>query len=418
MRWSAAEVVFGSLLVAPTALWVATVGVAPGPTVGRVAILFAMVGFTAFAEDLVLVARLGVLERAFGGLDRLYRFHRRMAVVTVATLLVHAGLVIVGLLTGQEPPVGRTKIAIGAAALTVLALGVGASFYVHVRHETFIRIQRALGVAFALGAVHALALRGPLVIGFALRAYLVILAALGAAAFVYRSIAGRLAVPRVRYRVDEVDRLDGSVAAITLSPLRSPLRFRPGQFAFLSIVGEDVSREAHPYSIASAPGASTLRFMVKALGDYTETLQELRPGSDALVEGPFGAFWSTGLANPRQVWIAGGVGIAPFLAMAASLDEHLREIDLYYCTEGPEHAHLIDELFEIADRDPRLRVVPVRKRSLGHLTADDIEGASRDIAGKDIFICGPPVMMRNLERQFVSFGVPKGQIHFEDFSFL
>lgn len=421
LRRSGGRIAPVALLAVPVLVWAGTGVGLEGPAalvLRRISVLFALLGFTTFTYNLVLVARLGFVERLFGGLDRLYLFHRRLAVATVSLLVLHAALVLASLGVARSLGGLGWKVAVGAVALGGLVVGVLVSFRARIRHEAFVWVQRGLGVVFGIGAVHALALSGGLGLSRASRTYLLALGALGGAAFVYRSVLGRVAVPRRRYRVAEVRRLDPGVAEIVLLPVGERLRFRAGQFAFLSVVGGSVSREAHPYSIASAPDRTELRFLVKALGDYTTKLQELEPGCVAQVEGPYGTFWNRGSDNPRQVWIAGGVGVAPFLAMAPSLDVGRSNVDLYYCTEGPEQAHLIEELFEIADRDPRLRVVPVRKRSLGHLTADDIDAASRDIADTDIFICGPPVMMRNLERQFLALGVPRSHIHFEDFSFL
>ena len=161
-----------------------------------------------------------------------------------------------------------------------------------------------------------------------------------------------------------------------------------------------------------------MRLLVKALGDYTAGLMDLPAGGSAELEGPYGNFSHLAVANPRQVWIAGGIGITPFLSMARSLDGSGHEIDLYYCTEGADQAYFLHELFQLADRNPRVRVIPIRKVHLGRLGADDIEAASRDLPEKDILICGPPVMVRNLTGQLRDRGVPRARIHFEDFSFL
>lgn len=409
------------LVLVPVVLWAATTPAPQGPPeifVRWVSVLFALVGFTTFTANLVLVARLGSLERLFGGLDRLYFFHRALSVVTVSLLTLHAVLVGVSLWQASSFRGMQAKVMWGVATLAALLTGVGASFFVRMSHQSFIWVQRGLGVVFGAGAVHALVFTGSVAVGEAVRWYLVALTLIGGSAFLYRSVAAPATLPWLRYRVEEVRRLDTQTAEIVLAPLGEPMSFRPGQFAFLSVVGGNVDREPHPYSIASAPDQPRLRFMVKALGDYTTAIQSLEPGCDARIEGPYGGFWTKGSDNPQQVWIAGGVGVAPFLSMAAALDIGRQSIDLYYCTEGPEHAHLIEELFEIADANPKLRVIPVRKVSLGRISADDIEGASRDIAGKDIFICGPPVMMRNLADQFVALGAERSRIHFEDFSFL
>nr|WP_246253992.1 hypothetical protein [Comamonas jiangduensis] len=80
----------------------------------------------------------------------------------------------------------------------------------------------------------------------------------------------------------------------------------------------------HPFTIASAPdgyartddGRQLLRLVIKPLGDYTQTLHaRLQPGQTVRIEGPYGHFDGQGAARRVQVWIAGGVGITPFLAL-------------------------------------------------------------------------------------------------------
>jgi ferredoxin-NADP reductase len=63
--------------------------------------------------------------------------------------------------------------------------------------------------------------------------------------------------------------------------------------------------------------------------------------------------------------------------------------------------------------------VPIRSRSLGRISAQDIIGVSRPIEhDAAILICGPPAMNANLARQFIERGIPPSQVYFEDFSFL
>jgi predicted ferric reductase len=404
----------------PIVLWVQTIGPLQGPhnlVLRKVAILFALVGFTTYSQNLVLVARIRPVERFMGGLDRLYKFHERLALLTLSLLLIHGSLMLASLVGPNALEGFGWKVGLGAVALGGLTGGITTTFRAPISREAFIWVQRTLGSVFGLGAVHAIVVPGALGVAPPVRTYLIAVALIGGTGYLFRSVFGRVTVPRRRYGVETVNRLDPEVAELVLLPKRRRLKFRPGQFAFVTIVGGSVSREAHPYAMLTAPSDERLRFMVKALGDYTAKLQELEPGCEARVEGPYGTFWTKGSHNKRQIWIGIGVGITPFLSMAHSLDDE-RGVDLYYCTTGPEQAHFIDELFELADRNPRLRVIPIRRRSIGLINADDIGGASRDLPSKDIFICGPPEVMNNLQGQFVAYGVPAGQIHFEDFSFM
>ncbi len=77
------------------------------------------------------------------------------------------------------------------------------------------------------------------------------------------------------------------------------------------------------YSIASAPEAPHVELIVDRLpdGEVSPYLtEELRPGDDLEVRGPFGGWfvWHVGLGGPLQL-VAGGSGVVPFLAM---LDHH------------------------------------------------------------------------------------------------
>jgi predicted ferric reductase len=57
---------------------------------------------------------------------------------------------------------------------------------------------------------------------------------------------------------------------------------------------------------------ANLSIGVKALGDCTRKIQSIEPGVMARVHGAFGNFLAERPASP-QLWIAGGIGITPFL---------------------------------------------------------------------------------------------------------
>jgi predicted ferric reductase len=103
--------------------------------------------------------------------------------------------------------------------------------------------------------------------------------------------------------------------------------------------------------------------------------------------------------------------------MARSLDEDHYEIDFFYAMETGEQRYFIEDFYTLGDQNPRVRTVPVQHDQLGHMTADDVEGVSRNLPEKDILICGPPPMMHALKAQFMAKGMPEHQIHFEEFGF-
>jgi predicted ferric reductase len=424
-----AWLVIGSLLLLPVGLWASA-----GPlttqfesfpvTLESLANIAALAGTAAFAINVVIGSRLRPAVRLFGGIDRMYAAHRMLGAYALGLVTAHACLVAAskGWDSSTAPlelylPAAGWAIFVGTIALVGMVVALGLTFFARLRHETFVIVQKTLGLIFVISAVHVFGVsktRSSLPLTICLAA----LASAAVAAFLYRSVLGRFLVRRYPYAVAHVNRLDESVVEIRLSPQHGRLEFLPGQFVFVSFAGDAVSDDAHPFSIASPPHGETLDIVVKALGDYTTALIHLRRGTAAKLEGPYGAFSYLNVDSTQQIWIAGGIGVTPFLSMARSIDPGTYEIDFYYCTERAEHAHFLDELFEISDRDLRLRVIPIRKASLGHISAKDIQGVTRNIEHQAILMCGPPEMIRNLRTQFSEIGVPRNRIYFEDFSFL
>jgi predicted ferric reductase len=388
-------------------------------TLRLLAVHAGLLGFVSFAVSLVLGARFSVVERLFVSLDRMYRFHRRVAAAVAAFLVAHVLLMLAAVSSSGETvttllqPDPGWRVFAGVIGFVAFGTAIVITVVVRLRHETFLRVHRLFGVVFAIGAVHAL--RVPAFIGQSLwfNGYLAAVTAAGLGAWIYRSGLGRTLIRRAYYEVSDIRLVRNDVTEVTLVPLEDPLAFAPGQLVFVGIDDDAVTREQHPFSIASAPSDRELRLVVKAIGDFTSGLRDVVPGSMVRVEGPYGGFWRAGAGEQHQVWIAGGIGVTPFLSIARSLDTDDLDIDFFYCTEDADAAVFLDEFYAIADHHPRLRVIPIRADAMGFLSATDVKAVSGDLSNTEIFICGPPAMIDALTGQFAELGVTN--LHFEDF---
>jgi len=444
--------VLAVLCAIPLVLWAGS-----APLAGRftgsfvsltsIAVLCALAGTAAFALNLILGARLRFVEALFGGLDRMYKVHRVNGQFAFVLLLGHVLLILASRATISPgdaidllgPGAGWTVFA-GVLAFGAMTVAIALTLYVRLGHEVFVYVQRSFGFVFLGATYHVFTTSGAKADSQALNVYMATLATLGVAAFAYRSLFGNLLVRRHRYRVQGVQRLDEFVTEIVMVPLRRPLRFSPGQFVFVnfrslalrkrlrpfevsaqgvfSIRAGEVSNQFHPFSITSAPGETTLRITVKAVGDYTRALRELEPGADAIVEGSYGSFSHRNVPSRRQIWIAGGIGVTPFLSMARSLrDQDEPAVDFYYCVEHEAEAHFLDELRALAARRDDFRLFLVARDQAGFLTAERIAAESGDLSVREFLICGPPAMIENLRSQLLARGVSAGQIHSEEFGF-
>mgnify|MGYP005888119483 CR=1 FL=1 len=296
-------------------------------------------GFMAMA--IVIAARPAWLERVTKTpLDELYRWHRTLGFWALGLSVVHwvtktLMQPILSLMTlDPVPKIVRGELAgfdlfwsqIRPFAVdssiwaTAIALLLGAMVFVKaIRYSKWLLWHKLFSVLFILLSVHSIRLMDPadafLPLGWINIA--VTLVGLRYSAVLLVRGAGR--EKTVKAAVTDV-RVDRDVTLLTVRP-EKPLSVRPGEFAFLATDGE----EKHPFSVASVRPDGTLLFAVKALGDYTtNTVPTIAAGDVVSVEGPWGAFTPAFLeadgkdGSHLEVWVAGGVGIAPFYAWLES----------------------------------------------------------------------------------------------------
>lgn len=296
-------------------------------------------GFMAMA--IVIAARPAWLERVTKTpLDELYRWHRTLGFWALGLSVVHwvtktLMQPILSLMTlDPVPKIVRGELAgfdlfwsqIRPFAVdssiwaTVIALLLGAMVFVKaVRYSNWLLWHKLFSVLFIVLSVHSIRLMDTadafLPLGWINIA--VTLVGLRYSAVLLVRGAGR--EKTVKAAVTDV-RVDRDVTLLTVRP-EKPLSVRPGEFAFLATKGE----EKHPFSVASVRPDGTLLFAVKALGDYTtNTVPTIAAGDVVSVEGPWGAFTPAFLeadgkdGSHHEVWVAGGIGIAPFYAWLES----------------------------------------------------------------------------------------------------
>jgi predicted ferric reductase len=236
--------------------------------------------------------------------------------------------------------------------------------------------------------------------------------------FAYRLYLHRFFVKKIVYTVVQKILLPDGITEIVLTPVEKKLQHKPGQFVFLSINSLGIDLAQHPFSIASGPEEENLTISIKSLGDYTETIQLIREGATVEVEGPYGRFSYAFVPNRFQVWIAGGIGITPFLSMVKNLayDSEVRAI-LYYVVKDESEAVYRELLQAYAESFPNaLTFRPYFSKIEGRCSPEIIAKEVSDIAKRELFVCGPPAMMQSMRSGFVKMGHKNSHIHTEEFS--
>ncbi|NUQ83093.1 MAG: ferric reductase-like transmembrane domain-containing protein [Anaerolineales bacterium] len=361
-------------------------------------------------------------EPYFGGLDRMYVTHRRVATTAFLLIFVHV-LTVPITLSGWALGNYLAVIAFtGIVSIILVSLAPRIAFLNKLTGGTYDgwkNLKKYIGVFFIIAFIHALTVPNPLDAFIAIN-WVQVFFILGSVSYLYTELFGRFFKKYLPYTVEAVNHLNKSTTEVILRPKKDSIpRHRAGQFLFVRFPGDRSLNESHPFTISSAPREDVLRVTVKASGDFTRTLYaRLEPGMDATVEGAYGMFdYKTG--GQKQIWIAGGIGLTPFLSFIRDMDGSLdRDVDFYYAVRHKEEALFLDEIEAAAQRNPRLKSRVRFSAADGPLSVEQIvENAGGDIRDRHIYLCGPLPMVQSFERKFLSLGVPAGNIHYEEFNF-
>jgi ferredoxin-NADP reductase len=246
-------------------------------------------------------------------------------------------------------------------------------------------------------------------------------AALASASFIYRMLLARF-VGTKRYTIVRADAIGHGVVELSLKPDGDVLKYFSGQFVYLTPLDPGLAAgrgEEHPYTVSSAPREPVLRVAIKNLGDASRALQTAAVGGAVLIEGPYGGLFPAEARPMRELWIAGGIGITPFLSRARSL-EAARPVDvlLVYCVQDVSRAHFLGELESVAAHIPGFRFRPHYFYREGPLTAAFLRAHCPDFVEREIFVCGPAPLIAAARGELLREGVPAARLHSEDFTWL
>ncbi len=360
-------------------------------------------------------------EPFFGGLDKMYQTHRRNSTAAFLLIFVH---VLTVPITTENLRLGNYLAMIaftGIVVIVLVTLAPRIPFLNKLTGETYEgwrKVHRFIGIFFIIGFIHSLTINS--LDALIAISWVQIFFIIGTASYLYTEIFGRYLRQSLPYVVEAVDALNGSVSQVTLRAKNVPInKPRAGQFLFVRFPGIKILNESHPFTISSAPAEDVLRLTIKASGDFTRALHKtLKSGDEAIVMGAYGMFdYKKG--RPDQIWIAGGIGLTPFLAFIRDLEQNLKHrVEFFYTVRHPEEALFLDELEEAAALNPGLNLHVRFSAVDGSLSAAEIvRNVGGDIRSYELYLCGPIPMVQSFTDQFMGYSIPADQIHYEEFNF-
>ena len=208
-----------------------------------------------------------------------------------------------------------------------------------------------------------------------------------------------------------------------------PIKFESGQYLEWTVphVKADTRGLRRYFTIASAPGDPTLDFATKIKNDsssYKKALSDMKVGEEVYASQLQGDFVLPKDKSRKLVWIAGGIGITPFISMAKYLDnkKEKRDILLFYsCVGGQDFAYrdLIESVKNNIGLKPIYLVGREEDRNMsdyvGFLSAEIIKKEVPDYSSRTYYLSGPSVMVDNYKKLLLSMGISRTKIITDSF---
>jgi predicted ferric reductase len=393
-------------------------------------------GFVALSVlglQFALAARFSRSSAPFG-IDAVLAYHRQISFLAVLAAFGHPVLLFLAsshyraLFDLLHDPL-RAKLAwLSVTALVVLMVTSIWRRALRLSYPVWHVLHSALGVVIVLAALgHAF-----LVDYYFSEPLVRLVWALYGAAFLWLAVWVRLVKPlrlrRSPWRVVELWPEPGGSLTIGLEPARRhgghEFSFRAGQFAWILPSRNPFTVTYHPFSMSSSALRARVEFTIKQVGDFTGSLRQLKVGDRVYIDGPHGSFTLEQNPGMGYVFIGAGVGVTPFLSMLSTLADQgdRRPCWLFLANRYEDQVTGVRQLARLQGR-LNLRVVHVISRpseqwrgERGRIDAGMFDRhLPLERRSLQYFICGGEEMVRSVERDLGSLGIPADRVHSEQF---
>ena len=193
--------------------------------------------------------------------------------------------------------------------------------------------------------------------------------------------------------------------------------FTPGQATDIVINKPEWLKERRPFTFTSLNEWDRLEFTIKIYSDHegvTNELGKLKVGDELILHDIWGAIHYKG----EGVFIAGGAGITPFIAIFRQLnkDGKLGNNQLIFSNKTSKDIILKDEFEQM-----------LGDNFINTLTQEKTEKYDNNIINEDylkekiknldqyFYICGPDAMIEAISNELQNIGVDKDKIVIEEF---
>lgn len=389
----------------------------------------AFMAITTLSLNFILSTRLKILEFLFGGLDRMISVHKLIGRFSFLFIVLHPIFLIVfsypnfEIILNYVLPIGPLEIAAGVLSVYIFIFLITLTVAIHIPYHYWHNSHKLLGFVLIGATFHAV-YSGSDINNFPmLRYYIIVLSGIGQICWLYMLLFYKHIGPKYKVRLTKVIKQNDVTELYFPKPKK--FDYEPGQFVFIRFPKFKGFKELFPFSISTDPSKDHMRLSIKKSGDFTtQNIPRLQKGDKAIIMGPYGKFGEPYLNHEKNmIWIAGGIGITPFLSLAKheSLFPTGRKIHLIWVIRNKDEAFHDSELKEEASRNQHFSYIHWFSDEKGRITSEDIVrlvGGKHELKNRMIFMCAPPKMMYGLSKGLHKKGIHYRQIIFEDFNML
>jgi ferredoxin-NADP reductase len=223
---------------------------------------------------------------------------------------------------------------------------------------------------------------------------------------------------------------EGTMAFYLAKP--SDFQFRAGQSIDLTLTNPretDAEGNTRAFSIASAPFDPDLMIATRMRDTaFKRVLRSASPGMEVKIEGPSGSFTLHRNSAKPAVFLAGGIGITPFVSIIrqATRENLPHQLYLFYSNRRPEDAAFLDLLEQAARQNTKFHLIAtMTEMQHSHRPWTDETGfIDQNMLGRHLpspegpiyYLAGPPTMVAAMRQMLVGAGVDEDDIRTEEFS--
>ncbi|MFA9377602.1 MAG: FAD-binding oxidoreductase [Lachnotalea sp.] len=403
--------------------------------------VFGISSYVLFSFQLLLTSRVKIIDKTFG-LDKIYRFHMVIAILALVFAYIHKLLKELYYSESLKTQLGDIAFVIFLAVSIFSVLMMINKLFFKISLIDYIRnyLKRTLNIKYQNKVLlHNIILVGLIILlvhillaysvnsNLLLKITLIIYFIVPFALYVNHKIIKVYLMKNKKYTVAEVINESNHIVTLKFKPQNGELfSYLPGQFVYIRIDNPQIPRDEHPFTISSSPSQTDyVSVTAKKLGDFTNKLNHVNVGDHVYIDGAFGTFsYLEAQENKKICFIAGGIGITPFLGMLRymkSINDN-KDVVLLWGARDLSEVICKNELDDYVTTLENFKFVPVLSNDSnftgekGFISSDVIQKYVESIHEYDFYICGPPIMLESQLKNLKMLGVSKKNIHFERFA--